>query len=69
MSCYLEVRVLYRPGQGELVAEGNCVVARRGGKEAGGKAPTRGTRTAWGCHVGRPRRTGRSPIPVRKAWR
>ncbi len=45
-------------------AKGNCVAARRGGKEAGGETATRGTRTA--SEAGRPGRacmTRRSPLP------
>ncbi len=42
------VRVHSGPWQGEPAADGNCVVARRRGKEAGGQPATRGTRTGLG---------------------
>jgi len=44
----LEVKVLYGRRWCQPLAKGKGVTARWGLKEAGGKAPHRGTRSAWG---------------------
>jgi hypothetical protein len=47
MGSSLEVRVLWGTRWYEPLAGGNGVIARWGRKEARGKVPTRGTRTAY----------------------